>query len=106
MEPARIVTHFESDYGASPKVEMRKGQKVTNIIPDFKMERYSLLAGEIVDAPFLPICRSQIDVAYKCPDEKVALSMPGFHWMTWYGDQIRETGYALKKIGIGFENLV
>jgi len=105
LEPARIVTHFESDYGASPKVEMRKGQKVTNIIPDFKMERYSLLAGEIVDAPFLPICRSQIDVAYKCPDEKVALNMPGFHWMTWYGDYIRETGYALKKIGIAAEHL-
>jgi hypothetical protein len=105
LEPARIVTHFESDYGASPKVEMRKGQKVTNIIPDFKMERYSLLAGEIVDAPFLPICRSQIDVAYKCPDEKVALNMPGFHWMTWYGDYIRETGYALRKVGIGFDNL-
>ena len=105
MEPARIVTHFESDYGAAPKVEMAKGTKVTCIIPDFKMEKYSLLAGEIVDAPFLPICRSQIDVAYKCPDEKVALNMPGFHWMTWYGDHIRETGYALKKIGIGCENL-
>jgi hypothetical protein len=104
-EPARIVTHFESDYGAAPKVEMHKGQKVTCIIPDFKMERYSLLAGEIVDAPFLPICRSQIDVAYKCPDEKVALNMPGFHWMTWYGDYTREAGYALKKIGIATEHL-
>src|SRR5450759_3355976 len=26
MEPARILTHFESDYGAAPKVEWRKGQ--------------------------------------------------------------------------------
>jgi L-fucose isomerase-like protein len=104
-EPARIVTHFESDYGAAPKVEMHKGQKVSIIIPDFKMEKYSLLAGEIVDAPFLPICRSQIDVAYKCSDEKVALNMPGFHWMVWYGEYLRETGYALRKIGIGWENL-
>ncbi|MFH0756327.1 MAG: hypothetical protein V2B15_03465 [Bacteroidota bacterium] len=32
-EPARILTHFESDYGAAPKVEMQKGQVVTNIIP-------------------------------------------------------------------------
>jgi len=105
LEPARIVTHFESDYGAAPKVEMHKGQKVTNIIPDFKMERYTGFVGEIVDAPFLPICRSQIDVAYKCPDEKVALNMPGFHWMTWYGDYLRETAYALRKIGIAWENL-
>ena len=105
LEAARIVTHFESDYGASPKVEMTRGQKVTNIIPDFKMEKYTGFVGEIIDAPFLAICRSQIDVSYKCSDEKVALNMPGFHWMTWYGDQIRETGYALKKIGIGWENL-
>ena len=26
LEPARILTHFESDYGASPKVEMHRGQ--------------------------------------------------------------------------------
>jgi hypothetical protein len=69
------------------------------------MERYTGFVGEIVDAPFLPICRSQIDVAYKCPDEKVALNMPGFHWMVWYGEYLRETGYALKKIGIAWENL-
>ena len=94
-----------STLGAAPKVEMARGTKVTNIIPDFRMEKYTGFVGEIVDAPFRPICRSQIDVAYKCPDEKVALNMPGFHWMTWYGDHIRETGYALKKIGIGWENL-
>lgn len=105
MEPARLVTHFESDYGASPKVEMKKGQCVTNIIPDFKMERYTGFVGEIVDAPFLPICRSQIDVAYKCSDERVALNMPGFHWMTCYGDYSREVAYALKKVGIAWENL-
>ena len=105
LEPARLVTHFESDYGASPKVEMRKGQKVTNVIPDFKSARYVGLLGEIVDAPFLPICRSQIEVAYKVPDEKVALNMPGFHWETIYGDWTRETGYALKKIPIGWEML-
>ena len=39
FEPARIMTHFESDYGAAPKVEMRKGQILTNIVPDFKEKR-------------------------------------------------------------------
>ena len=38
LEPARILTHFESDYGAAPKVEMRKGQQLTSIIPDFASE--------------------------------------------------------------------
>ncbi len=105
LEPVRILTHFESDYGAAPKVEMRKGQIVSNIIPDFAMSRYVGLRGAIVEAPFLPICRSQIEVAYKVPDEKVALNMPGFHWDTIYGDCLKESGYALKKIGIGWECL-
>lgn len=105
LEPTRLVTHFESDYGASPKVEMRKGQVVTNVIPDFASKRYVGFLGEIVDAPFLPICRSQIDVAYKFPDERLALNMPGFHWETVYGDYLKEFGYALKKIPIGWETL-
>jgi hypothetical protein len=104
-DPARIVTHFESDYGAAPKVEMRKGQVVTNIIPDFKAERWTGFVGEIVEVPFLPICRSQIDVGYKCGDARVAENMPGFHWMTCYGDYSREIAYALKRVPIKWENL-
>lgn len=104
-EPVRVLTHFESDYGAAPKVEMRKGQKVTNIIPDFAAKRWVGFAGEIVDAPFLPICRSQIDVKFTCDSRKLAERMPGFHWMTIYGDYLRETGYALKKIPIAWEVL-
>jgi L-fucose isomerase-like protein len=105
LEPARIVTHFESDYGAAPKVEMKKGQVVTNVIPDFASAKYVGFLGEIVESPFLPICRSQIEVAYKFPDEKLALNMPGFHWETIYGDWMREMGYALKKIPIGWQVL-
>lgn len=104
-EPVRLVTHFESDYGAAPKVEMAKGTVVTNVIPDFAGKRYTGFVGEIVDAPFLPICRSQIDVAYRCPDEVVARSMPGFHWETIYGDCMREVGFALRKAGIGWTPL-
>jgi len=105
LEPVRIMTHFESDYGAAPKVEMRKGQTVTNIVPDFKAERWVGLLGEIIDAPFMDVCRSQIDIRYKCDDLKLAERMPGFHWMTGYGDYLKELGYALKKVGITWENL-
>lgn len=104
-EPVRLLTHFESDYGAAPKVEMRNGQAVTNILPDFKSERWVGLRGQIVAHPFLPICRSQIDIKYNCDDKLVADRMPGFHWMTIYGDYIREAGYALKRVGIKFEVL-
>jgi hypothetical protein len=104
-EDTRIVTHFESDYGAAPKVEMPKGEILTNIAPDFKSERWMGLVGTIADAPFLPICRDQIDVAYDVPDQLVAERMPGFHWMTAYGDHTRELGYALRRVGIEWDLL-
>jgi hypothetical protein len=105
LAPARILTHFESDYGAAPKVEMLIGQNVTNIMSDFAFKRYAGLSGKIVDNPFMDICRSQIEISYNCDSRKVAEEMRGFHWMTVYGDYIKETGYALKKIGISFDNL-
>jgi len=105
LEPARILTHFESDYGAAPKVEMRKGQTLTIIVPDFALKRWVGLLGEIVDAPFMDICRSQIDIRYTCDDRRLAERMPGFHWMTCYGDYTREVSYACKKVGIEWEHL-
>jgi len=104
-EPARILTHFESDYGAAPKVEMHTGQIVTNIIPDFQVSHYVGLKGTIVDHPFMDICRSQIDISYDIDSNTLAQRMPGFHWMTGYGDYLRETGYALKRLGIQWEQL-
>lgn len=104
-EPARIMTHFESDYGAAPKVEMRRGQVVTNIIPDFASQRWVGLLGRIEEAPFLPICRSQIEVSFAKDSHLLARRMPGFHWMTGYGDYIQEVGYALKRVHIEWDDL-
>ena len=105
LEPVNIVTHFESDYGAAPKVEMKLGQTVTNILPDFKSKRWAGFTGTIVDNPFRPICRSQIDVAYTIPDSRIAERMPGFHWMLGYGDSMKEIGYALRRVGIEWDDL-
>jgi len=105
LEPARILTHFESDYGAAPKVEMAKGQLLTNIAPDFASKRWLGLLGEIVEAPFLPICRSQIDIRFKCDDRTLAKRMPGFHWMSAYGDFTKELPYALRRVGIEWDFL-
>ncbi len=63
------------------------------------------LLGKIVDAPFLPICRNQIDVAYDVPDELVAGRMPGFHWMVAYRNYTKEIGYALRRVGIQWDKL-
>lgn len=105
LEPAVLLTHFESDYGAAPKVEMAIGQKVTNIIPDFEFQRNVAFTGTITDNPFLDICRSQIDITFDFDSNMLAEKMPGFHWITGYGDYTKECGYAMQKIGIAVEKL-
>jgi hypothetical protein len=106
LEPARIMTHFESDYGAAPKVEMRVGQRLTSLIPDFDGQLWQGLSSEVIENPFLPICRSQMDVRFDIDSQRLAERLRGFHWMTCYGDYLREVGYALKRVPIGWDILV
>lgn len=105
LEPVKILTHFESDYGAAPKVEMKLGQVCTNLVPDFASKKWVGFAGEIIANPFHAICRSQIDVKIKGDCDALLQEMKGFHWMMSYGDYLRETGYALKKVGVDFLNV-
>jgi L-fucose isomerase-like protein len=104
-ERTKVLTHFESDYGAAPKVEMRLGQITTNIVPDFASKKWVGFAATIVDNPFLDICRSQIDVKIHGNSAALLEQMKGFHWMLSYGDYLKETGYALKKVGVEFLNV-
>jgi L-fucose isomerase-like protein len=104
-EPAKILTHFESDYGAAPKVEMKLGQKITVIDPDFASKRWIGFEAEIIDNPFLDICRSQIDVQINGDCERLVEETRGFHWMVSYGNYLRELGYALNKVGVDWLNL-
>ena len=67
-------------------------------------DRQSLRAT-IEAAPLHPICRSQIDLRYQCSDRVLAEHMPGFHWMTSYGDCLREVGYAAHKLGLAWKCL-
>ena len=99
-EPVQILTHFESDYGAAPKVDMRKGQRVTVLDPDFGGRDWVGFEGEIAENPFLPICRSQVDATIDGNCDLLAREMKGFHWMLTYGGQLKEAAYALKKNGI------
>ncbi len=105
LEKARILTHFESDYGAAPKVEMRLGQITTNLAPDFNCRKWVGFAGTIVGNPFLEICRSQIDVKVHGDSQKLLEEMKGFHWMLSYGDYLKECGYALRKLGVDLLNV-
>ena len=104
-DPVRLVTHFESDYGAAPWVDAPLGTVTTHIAPAFNSERWVGLKGKIVEVPFRPICRTQFDIQYEVSDNLLAERMPGFHWMTCYGDYRKEIGYALRRVGIQWENL-
>jgi hypothetical protein len=104
-EPAKILTHFESDYGAAPKVEMKLGQVCTNLVPDFASRKWIGFAGTIVGNPALDICRTQIDVKIHGDADALLRDMKGFHWMTSYGDHLPEVAYALHKVGVEFENV-
>jgi hypothetical protein len=99
-EPVRILTHYESDYGAAPKVEMRKGQAITVVDGDFAGRRWLGFEGRIADTPFFPICRTQLDIAIRGDWERLRDEARGFHWMVAYGNHSREVGYAVKKAGV------
>ena len=104
-DPVRIMTHFESDYGAAPYVEAPLGTITTHLTGAFSSQRWIGFKGKIVDVPFRPICRTQFDIQYDFPDKLLAERVPGFHWMTCYGDYRKEVGYALRRVGITWENL-
>ncbi|UCF38801.1 MAG: sugar isomerase, partial [Acidobacteriota bacterium] len=105
LEPVRLLTHFESDWGVAPKVEMKLGQKMTVIDPDFNFKRWMGFEAEIVENPFLDICRSQIDVEFRSDTDRINEETRGFHWMACYGGYLRETEYAVRKAGIDWLKL-
>jgi hypothetical protein len=99
FEPATIMTHFESDYGAACRVEYAKGQVVTVIIPNLHCSKWQGFRGKVVDCPSNPACRSQIDIQIDGDWRALQQEMEGFHTQVCYGDYLREVGYALKKLG-------
>jgi len=97
-EPTKIMTHYESDYGAATKVEYTKGQIVTVIIPNLRCSKWQGFRGKVLDSPSHPACRSQIDIKIEGNWRKLLANMEGFHVQVCYGDYLREIGYALKKL--------
>ena len=96
-EPTTVLTHYESDYGAATKVEYRKDQEVTVVVPNLHCTRWHGFKGTIIGSPSLPACRSQMDIRVNGDCARLAREMEGFHAQIVYGDYLREVGYALKK---------
>jgi hypothetical protein len=98
-EPATIMTHYESDYGAACKTHYTKGQVVTVIIPNLRCTKWQGFRGTIVGSPSYPACRSQMEISVDGDWRRLTREMEGFHAQIVYGDYTREVGYALKKLG-------
>ncbi len=98
-EPATIMTHYESDYGAACRVEYTKGQTVTVVIPNLRCTKWQGFRGKIIESPAFPACRSQIEIAVDGDWRRLVREMEGFHTQIVYGDYLREIGYALKRLG-------
>jgi hypothetical protein len=104
-EPVRVVTHFESEYGAAPKVQMPVGQIVTFINPEFATGRWVGMKGTVEDNPFYEICRSQQDVRIHGDWKRLLNEVRDSHWVMVYGDYLQEIEHAARKIGVSMEVL-
>ncbi len=99
FEPATIMTHYESDYGAACKTQYTIDQIVTAVVPNLGCTSWQGFRGKIVGAPSYPACRSQMEIQIDGDWKRLARQLQGFHTQIVYGDYTREVGYALKKLG-------
>ena len=96
----RVVTHYESDYGAAPKVELPIGTEVTMVCPDCSQKEWLGFTGVVEANPFYDICRAQYDITIDGDWKKLLREHRGFHWMMACGNYMREMEYACPKIGV------
>ena len=104
-EPVRVLTHYESEYGAAPKVEIPPGQEVTFIDPEYATCRWVGIKGVVESNPFYQICRSQQDVRIQGHWRKLLDEARDSHWVMVYGDYLKEIGYAAPRVGVTWESL-
>lgn len=104
-EPAKILTHYESEYGAAPKVDLPRGKEVTFIDPEYSTGRWVGFKGNVKSNPFYEICRSQQDVEIQGDWKKLRKEIRDSHWMMVYGDYLKEIGYASRKLGINWDDI-
>ena len=104
-EPVRVLTHYESEYGAAPKVEIPPGQEVTFIDPEYATCRWIGMKGVVESNPSYEICRSQQDVRIQGNWRKLLDEVRDSHWVMVYGDYLKELGYAAPRVGVRWESL-
>ena len=64
------------------------------------------MPGRIVENPFMPFCRTQVNLSYDCDILPLSEKMPGFHWITIYGDYFKGEATTLSfKLDSGKHNV-
>ncbi len=102
---AHVVTHFESDYGATPKVELPIDTPLTMVCPDGDQKAWVGFTGTVIDNPFYDICRSQYDIKIDGNWKQLLRDHRGFHWLMACGNYSEELAHACRKIDIEWENV-
>ena len=98
--PMRIMTHYESEFGASPKVDFPIGQKVTFLDPHYSNPRWLTFTGTVQSNPDFEICRSQQDVLLDGDWKRLKREARDSHWTMSFGDYKNEVEYISRKIGV------
>jgi len=78
-DPMRIMSHYESEFMESPKVDFPIGQKVTFLDPYYSNPRWLTFTGTILSNPDFEICRSQQDVLLDGDWRKLKREARDFH---------------------------
>jgi L-fucose isomerase-like protein len=103
--PTEITTHYESEYGAAPKVSMPEGQELTFIDPEYSTGRWLGFTGKVIRNPYYEICRSQQDVQIAGDWQRLKSEVRDSHWVNVYGNFLAETGYAVRKLGLTWDTI-
>lgn len=105
-DPIKVVTHYESDYGAAPKVTLPIGQEVTFFNPEYSTRRWLGYKGNIKGNPHFDSCTSQQIVEIQGNWKKLLNEARDSHWVMAFGDFLKEGEYAARRIGVKWEDIL
>ena len=72
--------------------------------PDCPREQPEAMGADETATVTIETDKGSFDIKVEGAWKRLRDEMRGFHWMTCYGDYLRETGYALGKVGVKWEN--
>ena len=80
-------------------------QQLTFLDPEYTVGRWVGFRGTVKGNPAYAICRSQQDVEIQGQWRRLTHEVRDSHWVTVYGDYLREAGYAARKLGLAWVNI-